>query len=223
MTQFSDRHFKRQRRTATTVLTGDFDLRPTRDVLTSLLNGIGPYKAVEDSRETKRLKTWEKRAHHKQKKRQKRKADVEQATSGMTQLTTAINQPCLQTSSTSPFWHLRPTIQLSTYQRSMSITPPPTPLSPEDTPQPSISSSTSRTSPRRPRMPCSHEHRIGHDELESSSFLQLQRKPAPRKRREPAKKGWKGWVEGSPPPSDKLINLDSAPILCERRTRSGKG
>jgi hypothetical protein len=36
------------------------------------------------------------------------------------------------------------------------------------------------------------------------------------------KKGWKGWVEGSPPPSEKLINLDAVPVLQERRTRSGK-
>ncbi|THH04647.1 hypothetical protein EW145_g5364 [Phellinidium pouzarii] len=43
-----------------------------------------------------------------------------------------------------------------------------------------------------------------------------------RKKRSAARKGWKGWVEGSPPPSDKLINLDSAPVMVERRTRSGK-
>jgi len=44
----------------------------------------------------------------------------------------------------------------------------------------------------------------------------------PRKRRVAVKKGWKGWVEGSPPPSEKLINLDAVPVLQERRTRSGK-
>ena len=37
-----------------------------------------------------------------------------------------------------------------------------------------------------------------------------------------ARKGWKGWVEGSPPPSEKLINLDSVTVLAERKTRSGK-
>jgi hypothetical protein len=29
-------------------------------------------------------------------------------------------------------------------------------------------------------------------------------------------------VEGSPPPSEKLINLDAVKVLEERRTRSGK-
>jgi len=46
--------------------------------------------------------------------------------------------------------------------------------------------------------------------------------PRPRKKRVAVKKGWKGWVEGSPEPSTKLINLDAVPILRERRTRSGK-
>lgn len=36
------------------------------------------------------------------------------------------------------------------------------------------------------------------------------------------RKGWKGWVEGSPPPSEKLINLDEVQVLTERKTRSGK-
>jgi hypothetical protein len=43
-----------------------------------------------------------------------------------------------------------------------------------------------------------------------------------RRKRVAVKKGWKGWVEGSPPPSEKLINLDAVPVLQERRTRSGK-
>jgi hypothetical protein len=98
------------------------------------------------------------------------------------------------------------------------ITPPPMSLSPE----PSISSSTSHMSSKRPCTPGDYEDLDSHDEPESSPLPQPQRGLAPRKRHEPAKKGWKGWVEGSPPPSDKLINLDSAPILRERRTRSGK-
>ncbi|KAJ3490814.1 hypothetical protein NLJ89_g11403 [Agrocybe chaxingu] len=46
----------------------------------------------------------------------------------------------------------------------------------------------------------------------------------PRKKRQAAKKGWKGWceIEGSPPPSERLIKLDVPPVLQERRTRSGK-
>jgi hypothetical protein len=44
----------------------------------------------------------------------------------------------------------------------------------------------------------------------------------PRKKRPATRKGWKGWVEGSPPPSQKLIKLDDVQVLEERRTRSGK-
>jgi hypothetical protein len=54
------------------------------------------------------------------------------------------------------------------------------------------------------------------DGLESSSLRRH------RKKRPAARKGWKGWVEGSPPPSEKLINLDAVKVLEERRTRSGK-
>ena len=46
--------------------------------------------------------------------------------------------------------------------------------------------------------------------------------PRQRKKRAAARKGWKGWVEGSPPPSDKLINLDVVTVLTERKTRSGR-
>ena len=46
--------------------------------------------------------------------------------------------------------------------------------------------------------------------------------PRPRKKRAAVRKGWKGWVEGSPPPSEKLINLDVVTVLQERKTRSGK-
>ena len=46
--------------------------------------------------------------------------------------------------------------------------------------------------------------------------------PKQKKKRVAARKGWKGWVEGSPPPSGKLINLDFVPVLTERKTRSGK-
>jgi hypothetical protein len=52
--------------------------------------------------------------------------------------------------------------------------------------------------------------------------LDMTSSPQQRKKRVAVKKGWKGWVEGSPPPSEKLINLDAVPILQERRTRSGK-
>jgi hypothetical protein len=224
MISASKRPLKRRRRTATTVLAGDFDLRPTRDALTSLLNGIGPYKAVEEDKETKRIKRREKRERDRERKRLKRKAEMASNSSSVTLAPATAdknNQPAF--SRTSSFWRTRPTIQLSTFQRPTSVTPPPMPLSPESTPQPSISSSTTRTSSKRPRTPGDDEDIDDHGQLDSNASPQpQQRVPVPRKKREPVKKGWKGWVEASPPPSDKLIKLDSAPILRERRTRSGK-
>jgi hypothetical protein len=112
----------------------------------------------------------------------------------------------------------RPTIHIPAMQRSFSITPSP-PSSPQymrlcspgSTPGPSMSSSTSRTSSKRPHTP-----------VEDDDVLTLKPPPQPRKKRIAVKKGWKGWVEGSPEPSAKLINLDAVPILRERRTRSGK-
>ncbi|KAK7039494.1 hypothetical protein R3P38DRAFT_2899945 [Favolaschia claudopus] len=115
------------------------------------------------------------------------------------------------------FWQARPSIHIATLQRSVSVTPPPSspfmlPSTPASTPGPSNSSSTSRTSSKRPRTPDDYE-----------DFIHAPPKmPVPRKPRAAAKKGWKGWVEGSPPPSEKLINLDAVPVLQERRTRSGK-
>ena len=52
---------KRMRRTATAVLAGQFDPRPARDVLTSLLNGVGPYRPIEGEEEEKRLKRRERK------------------------------------------------------------------------------------------------------------------------------------------------------------------
>jgi hypothetical protein len=224
MPHIHQRPFKRRRRTATSVLAGDFDPRPPRDVLTSLLNGVGPYKAVEDDRETKRVKKKEKRERDRERKRQKRKAEMEAKASNaalQSIVTADANDKSLvqKPSKASPFWHSRPTIQLSTYQRSTSVTPPPMPPSPEATPQPSISSSTTRTSYKRLYTPGDDEDLNSH-QIDSSPSPP--RQPAPRKRRTPVRKGWKGWVEGSPEPSDKLINLDHTPILQERRTRSGK-
>jgi hypothetical protein len=85
------------------------------------------------------------------------------------------------------------------------------PSSPVSTPGPSISSSTSHASSKRPLTP--------DDEYDIPAPPPLRREP---KKRVAVKKGWKGWVEGSPPPSEKLINLDSVPVLHERKTRSGK-
>jgi hypothetical protein len=120
----------------------------------------------------------------------------------------------------SSFWRAhgssyRPTIHIATMQRSVSVTPPPMASSPQSTPEPSISSATSRTSSKRPRTPAD-------DYPDSETLSHYRSAPQPRKKRIAVKKGWKGWVEGSPPPSEKLINLDAVPVLQERRTRSGK-
>ena len=225
-------HTKRIRRNATAVMAGAFDIRPPRDVLTSLLNGVGPYKAVERDEEARQKRKKEKREREREKKRSKAAAralhkallsDSNQHASndGNFASTSSLPQPLIMPSaSTSSFWRARPTIHIPAMQRSVSVTPSPTssphPLdfTPGSTPGPSISSSTSRTSSKRPRTPADDEV-IG-------SQSRTQSAPAPpRKKRVAAKKGWKGWVEGSPPPSQKLINLD-VPVLQERRTRSGK-
>ncbi|KAG2109867.1 uncharacterized protein F5147DRAFT_690611 [Suillus discolor] len=218
---------KRQRRTATSVLAGDFDLRPPRDVLTSLLNGVAPYKEVEKEEETRRTKKKEKRERLKEKQRTKATSKVPEKPIKVESATApppapivaiqSISAPAVQTSS---FWRARgtshrPTIHIATMQRSVSVTPPPMASSPQSTPGPSVSSATSRTSSKRPRTPAD-------DYPDSDAFIHYRSAPQPRKKRIAVKKGWKGWVEGSPAPSEKLINLDAVPVLQERRTRSGK-
>ncbi|ESK87781.1 hypothetical protein Moror_15371 [Moniliophthora roreri MCA 2997] len=80
-----------------------------------------------------------------------------------------------------------------------------------ETPDPTLLSLSSASS-KRPRTPDDDEDMIAMPPPE----------PRPRKKRPAVRKGWKGWVEGSPPPSEKLINLDAMPFLQESRTRSGK-
>jgi hypothetical protein len=221
--------YKRSRRTATTVLAGDFDVRPSRDVLTSLLNGVGPYTPLLrlDDDEIRRQRKREKKERERERKRARLAAMAENPVGERMDAvpvtnTFSISMP--QTSAaTKAFWHARPSIHIATMQRSVSVTPPPftspllLPSTPASTPGPSNSSSTSRTSSKRPRTPDDYE-----DFLRSTHEEHQHRSPVPRKPRAAAKKGWKGWVEGSPPPSEKLINLDAVPVLQERRTRSGK-
>ena len=219
---------KRQRRTATTVMAGVFDIRPPRDVLTSLLNGLGPYKAVEKDEEARRHRKKEKRERDKERKKQNALLKTLQLDGGSFNATTEPNYastsslpPVPVPATTSSFWRARPAIHIATMQRSVSVTPPPTspvllPSTPDSTPGPSISSSTSRTSSKRPHTPDDGE------DFGSQHHSVVSAPPQPRKRRAAVKKGWKGWVEGSPPPSEKLINLDAVPVLQERRTRSGK-
>ncbi|EJC99364.1 uncharacterized protein FOMMEDRAFT_23222 [Fomitiporia mediterranea MF3/22] len=221
----------KRRRTATTVLAGNFDPRPPRDVLTSLLNGVGPYKPVEGDEEDRRVRRLERKKREKEKKRLKKQhARAEQAdgtrrqvsigagavSAGPSTATTVhgIGAPTVN-SSTSSFWRIRGPAVAPT--RSVSPTPPPE-LSSPPTPGPSISSTMSFGSSKRPRTPEDGRSLLDHAFESSSPPPQ----PKPRKKRIASRKGWKGWVEGSPPPSNKLINLDEAPVMVERRLRSGK-
>ncbi|KAJ7512697.1 hypothetical protein B0H11DRAFT_1946952 [Mycena galericulata] len=221
--------FKRARRTATSVLAGDFDIRPQRDVLTSLLNGVGPYTPMlrTDDDEIRRQRKREKKERERERKRARLAAKGNEKPLGeavdampvasASAFAIAMPQPSAATTS---FWRARPSIHIATMQRSVSVTPPPftspllLPSTPASTPGPSNSSSTSRTSSKRPRTPDDYEDLVRTAHAPSPHV--------PRKPRAAAKKGWKGWVEGSPPPSEKLINLDAVPVLQERRTRSGK-
>jgi len=219
---------KRRRRTATAVLAGEFDPRPKRFVLTALLNGVPANQAVEVEERTKRDKKKEKRDRDKERKRGKAAAARESKDDGSSAQaeasTSSASIPPVKTSLTAPpvqtmpaassFWRARPAIHIASMQRSVSVTPPPMASSPISTPGPSISSSTSRTSSKRPFTPDDEE------ELQPASAPPRPKQPP--KKRIATKKGWKGWVEGSPPPSEKLINLDSVPILQDRKTRSGK-
>lgn len=222
---------KRSRRNATAVMAGAFDIRPARDVLTSLLNGVGPYKAVEKDEQAKRIRKREKKERERERKaavkaQQKALAEgVASSATGGTNIasTSTIVHPIPVTASTSNFWKARPSIHIATGQRSVSVTPPPItspmllPSTPASTPGPSNSSSTSRTSSKRPHTPDDYDDfDLGQRSRSTTSPSQ------PRRKRVAVKKGWKGWVEGSPPPSEKLINLDAVPVLQERRTRSGK-
>jgi hypothetical protein len=219
---------KPRRRTATAVLAGHFDLRPLRDVLTSLLNGVGPYKVVEKDEDPRRTL---KRERKEERKRVRAGKARETSTTESGAMAVSANARRIEhhtaqqpsTSGTSSFWRARPAIHIATMHRSISVTPPPMPASPQhmhssraSTPGPSSSSSTSRTSSKRPLTPDDDE------ELRSCHHLTITTPPKKPKKRVAVKKGWKGWVEGSPPPSEKLINLDAVPVFQERRTRSGR-
>jgi hypothetical protein len=227
----------RHRRTATTVLAGYFDPRPpARDVLTSVLNGVPPYKEVEKDQLSRRDKKKEKRERDRERKRAKAAERLRQKAekAGLSapqvqpdrQPSASVSNPAATNTTqpvppkTSSFWRARPTIHIATNQRSTSVTPPPmasspTAISPRSTPGPA-SSVTSHTSSKRPRTPDDDE------DLDLETFKESMRSRQPRKKRVAVRKGWKGWVEGSPPPSEKLINLDEVQVLTERKTRSGK-
>ncbi|KXN91563.1 hypothetical protein AN958_00419 [Leucoagaricus sp. SymC.cos] len=225
---------QKRRRTATTVLAGYFDRPPRRDVLTSLLNGVGPNKEVEGEEESRKVK--KKKDARKDKRRDssvRRDSVLDLTTTSAPPVASSSSNPLPQPPQQPPkkktgFWVAkpeRPNIQLMPMERSVSVTPPPgySPIhlpSNSPTPGPSMSVSTSRTSSKRPRTPDDFQDLtevISHDATTPPPLP-----PRQRKKRIAHKKGWKGWIEGELQPSDKLINLDSAPVLQERRTRSGK-
>ncbi|KAI0764592.1 hypothetical protein BD413DRAFT_615716 [Trametes elegans] len=226
----------KRRRTATSVLAGDFDPRPPRDVLTSLLNGVPTPKPTDEELEARRVRKREKKERQRDRrdKEEKKRARAaakaaEKAALPPVASTSATAPPTLNgafktampvpRTSTSSFWQARPQIVIPNLQRSASFSPPPMPSSPPTTPGPSVSSRTSATSSKRPYTPYDDEDFDGRHQSVESNDTQTRR---PRKKRPAARKGWKGWVEGSPPPSEKLINLDVATVLPERKTRSGK-
>ncbi|KAG6902184.1 hypothetical protein C0995_003280 [Termitomyces sp. Mi166 len=200
-------------------MAGVFDPRPPRDDLTCLLHGVPRYKPLQNDYESTRKAEkprWREQAALPARKpaaSNPPKRDATAATSWIAHSRTSSfwSTDAIVPSASRPAY-TRPIIALKTAQRSVSVTPPPASLAtPVVTPGPSESSSTSRRSSKRPHTPDDEEARP------------LPPPPKPRGRKKPAvRKGWKGWVEGSPQPSDKLINLDAVPVLQERRTRSGK-
>ncbi|KAJ7498374.1 hypothetical protein B0H11DRAFT_1856318 [Mycena galericulata] len=190
------RPFRQARRTATTVFAGDFDVCPPHvPMLRTDNDEIEREKRNE--RERKRAKDPVKRIEAVD------DAPVPNASPSV------IKAPSAATTS---FWLARPSIHISTMQRAASVTPPLLlPSTPASTPGPSNSFNASRTSFKRPR-PEDYEDLAHNDHPRPP--------PRPSKPRIVARKGWKGWVEVSPPPSEKLISL--ALVLPGRRTRNGK-
>ena len=234
----------KRRRTATSVLAGNFDPRPTRDVLTSLLNGVPMPKPTEEEIQARRERKKERRERHEREKekerveREKAREKHDKKRVKTTHKSADIPPPLplpaalvpdkpkhapppvARAPQPSSFWQARPQIVIPSLQRSASFSPPPMPQSsPPTTPGPSISSRTSATSSKRPYTPDDFDELTDRQQSVESQTPTVKKE---RKKRVAARKGWKGWVEGSPPPSEKLINLDVATILPERRTRSGK-
>ncbi|KAL1946243.1 hypothetical protein VTO73DRAFT_15370 [Trametes versicolor] len=227
----------KRRRTATSVFAGDFDPRPARDVLTSLLNGVPTPKLTEEEQEARRVRKREKKERQREKRdredKKRARAAAKAAEKPALPVASSSTAPPtligaskaampLPRATTSSFWQARPQITIPSLHRSASFSPPPMPSSPPPTPGPSmsISSRTSATSSKRPYTPDDDDDIDGRNQSVETDCTEPTLKY--RKKRTAARKGWKGWVEGSPPPSEKLINLDMATILPERKTRSGK-
>ncbi|VDB90979.1 unnamed protein product [Peniophora sp. CBMAI 1063] len=231
------RPLKRRRRTATSVMAGDFDPRPRRDVLTSVLNGVPPNPEAEnlgweEKKRPERVIQDIAAASPEIAKKRRGRPPKARPSAPHARLATPISavapaaaaNPVISTPTPvrplagTPFdttsFGGRTVIQMLSQGRARSLTPPPMPSSPPTTPGPSISSSTSQVSSKRLNTP---------DDLDMPPPAPPQ--PKERKRRESARKGWKGWVEISDDEEDtsKRIKLDDpVVILKEKRLRSGR-
>lgn len=229
----------KRRRTATGVLAGNFDWQP-RDVLTSVLRGIDYHDMAGRHRSGQRTSSNAQKYRRKIKRvdedvvkeqslqtdkgKQKEVTDrgevplidllMNTSSRGAAQRLGHINHR------TASFWGGNSSRPESA--RSVTPSPPPPELSPHpSTPGPS-NANTSRGSSKRPRTP--------EPEVEVEPVVDVVQEAPPikiRKKRAAAPKGWKGWVsiendEQPPVISDKLIELDKAPVLKDRKLRSGK-
>jgi hypothetical protein len=234
--------FKRRRRTATSVCAGDFDPRPHRDVLTSVLNGVPPNpeaeaRGMEDDRIKPGYYNPQPRPveapvveQQPQKKKRGRPPKVRSPQIASDATPVPFSAPVISSAPSAEqkprkpaldpqIYGARPIVHLPSRQRSLSVTPPPMPSSPPTTPGPSISSNTSFVSSKRPHTP--------DDDVPLFSMLSPTLPPSvprPRKKRPQTRKGWKGWVEVSDDEEDtsKLISSDAPVVISlERKTRSG--
>lgn len=110
---------KRRRRTATSVLAGDFNPRPPRDILTSLLNGVKPYRPPlteeelrekevrrEKRREREKLEEGERERRRKEKTEQREKARMKSAFKEINGLSTTSKY--FDSQAPKDFWSGRP-------------------------------------------------------------------------------------------------------------------
>ncbi|KZT34763.1 hypothetical protein SISSUDRAFT_245667 [Sistotremastrum suecicum HHB10207 ss-3] len=206
---------KCRRRTATAVMAGDFDPRPQRDALTSLLNGVKPYTprlTEEQMREKEELRL--KRKEQKRGKEKEMGPKVRHANTSQNiqdpsvdarrvvpdDAPSTVDHPQGGDNESRSKKRKRPGDGMSSFWMASSVRTASSMInSPEHTPEPSDHSDySSRSSSKRPHTP--------EDDL-------LRRSASTDPRLE---------VDEDELPKDKLIELDSVPILQERRTRSGK-
>lgn len=250
---------KRRRRTATSVLAGDFDPRPQRDVLTHLLNGVRPYRppltpeeliekevAREKRRERERLGEAERERRRKE-KRGLRDSMKDRLTADELYGSSSKSKR-RESNGPRDFWSGRPSVssdatpdELSDDDSCMSqpsskrpYTPPDDEMRFDSSAGPSRKRSHHPSSTgRRPGRPAKKKRVVIDVDAYTGSGGYFTDSDGHIRRREPKKrvahkKGWKGWVayeelgpEEAPDPS-KLIELDRAIVLEDRRTRSGK-